>query len=222
VRQTDHLQVQCIIDSIKEQYIKDINKEYFGYTNQTIKMLLAHLHKNCCKIMIKERTDTTEAFYQAWVPLTTYIITFGHQLNKHQKKCKNINAIISEEAKTLHFIGQMYKSDYHTEEQMTKNEMQMDGNKTWLHTLQYFTKRFAQCKAYGNDCVANSSFDSAAHINNIPANHSIVSTSSDIATPNLYIKSLEESIVAAQEYVAKERTPYLGQSRSGGPNAQGT
>jgi hypothetical protein len=52
--------------------------------------------------------------------LTTHIITFGCQLNKQQKKCKNINVIILEEAKTLHFIGQMYKSNYYTKEQMTK------------------------------------------------------------------------------------------------------
>jgi hypothetical protein len=45
--------------------------------------------------MTKEQTNATEAFYQAWVPSTTHIITFGHQLNKQQKKCNNINIIIS-------------------------------------------------------------------------------------------------------------------------------
>ncbi len=29
--------VQCIIDSVKEQYIKELNKDNFGYDNQTIK-----------------------------------------------------------------------------------------------------------------------------------------------------------------------------------------
>ena len=62
--------------------------------------------------MTRERTDATKAFYQAWVPNMTHIITFGRQLNKQQKKCKTINVIISNEAKTLHFVGQMYKSDY--------------------------------------------------------------------------------------------------------------
>jgi hypothetical protein len=94
-----------------------------------------------------------------------------------------------EEAKTLHFIGQMYKSDY-TKEQMTKYEMQADVNKTWLHTLQFFTKLFAQCKAYRDNCAANSGFDSAAHINDIPTNCSLVSTSSDITTRDFDIESL--------------------------------
>jgi hypothetical protein len=117
--------------------------------------------------MMKERTNATEAFYHAWVPLTTHIIIFSHQLNKQQKKCKNINVIILEEAKTLHFVGKMYKSDYYTKEQMTKYKMQADVNKTWLHTLKL---TFCQRKACRDNCAANSGFDSAAHINNIPTN----------------------------------------------------
>jgi hypothetical protein len=35
--------VQCIIDSIEEQYIKELNREYFGYANNTIKNVLHHL-----------------------------------------------------------------------------------------------------------------------------------------------------------------------------------
>jgi hypothetical protein len=159
--------------------------------------------------MTKERTNATEAFYQAWVPSTTHIITCGHQLNKQQKKCKNINVVILDKAKTLHFIGQMYESNYYTKEQMTKYKMQADINKTWLHTLQFFTKRFAQHKAYKDDCTANSGFDSVAHINDIPTNCSLVSTSSDFTTCNIYIESLKESLAAAQEYVAKERSPTL-------------
>ena len=112
--------------------------------------------------MTKERTDATEAFYQVWVLSTTHVITCGQQLTKQQKKCKTINVVIFDEAKTLHFVGQMYKSDYFTEEQMTKYEMQRDADKVWTTTLQFFTNLYAQRKAYGNDRVANSGFDSAA------------------------------------------------------------
>ncbi len=70
--------VQCIINSVKEKYVKELNKNYFGYANQTIKMLLTHLRTNWCKVMTKERADVTEVFYQAWVSSTTHIITFGH------------------------------------------------------------------------------------------------------------------------------------------------
>jgi hypothetical protein len=40
-------------------------EDYFGYANQTIKSLLAHLCTNWCKVMTKERTDATKAFYHA-------------------------------------------------------------------------------------------------------------------------------------------------------------
>jgi hypothetical protein len=198
--------VQPIIDSVKQQYIKELNKDYFGYAHQTIKMLLTYLRTKWCKVMMKERTNATETFYQAWFPSTTHIITLGRQLNKQKKKCKNINVIISDKAKTLHFVYQMYKSDYYTEEHMTKYKMQADINKTWLRTLQSCTILFAQRKAYRDDRAANSSFGSVAHINNIPTNRSLVSTTSDFTTHDLYIESLEESLAAAREYV-KECAP---------------
>jgi hypothetical protein len=115
--------VQRIIDSIEEQYVEELNEDFFGYANQTIKSLLAHLCTNWYKVMTKECTDATEGFYHAWVPSSTHVITFGCQLTKLQKKCQTINIIISNEAKTLHFVGQMYKSNYFTEEQMTKYKM---------------------------------------------------------------------------------------------------
>jgi hypothetical protein len=95
----------------------------------------------------------------------------------------------------------------YTKEQMTKYKMQANINKTWLYILQFFTERFAERKAYGDDRAANKSSDSAAQINNIPTDCSLVSTSSDFTTRNLYIESLNESLAAAQEYVAKERAP---------------
>ncbi len=82
--------VQRIINCVEEQYVKEFNKDYFDYINQTIKMLLTHLPTKWCKVMTKECTDGAEAFYQAWVPSTTHIITFGHQLNKQQKGVRTL------------------------------------------------------------------------------------------------------------------------------------
>ncbi len=118
-----------IIDCVEEEHAEELNEEYFGYANSTIKLVLHHLRTKWCKIMTRVRTDATNAFYQAWVPNMTHIITFGCQHNIQQKKCKAINVIISNEAKTLHFIGQMYKSDYFTKEQMTKYEILVDLDK---------------------------------------------------------------------------------------------
>jgi hypothetical protein len=195
--------VQCIIDCVKEQYDKELNEEYFGYANSTIKSVLHHLRTKWCKILTRECTDATDAFYQAWVPKMTHIITFGCQLNKQQKKCKAINVIISNKAKTLHFVGQMYKSGFFTEEQMTKYEILADVDKVWEKTLTHFTDLYALRKAYGNNRVTNSSFESAAHVRENSLGHSVITTESDL-TRDLYVESLEESLAAAREYVAKD------------------
>jgi hypothetical protein len=95
--------VQPIIDSVEEQYIEELNKDYFGCANQTTKSLLENFCTNWCKVMTKECTDATKAFYHTWVPSSTHVIMFGLQLMKLQKKCRTINVIISDEAKILHF-----------------------------------------------------------------------------------------------------------------------
>jgi hypothetical protein len=97
--------LQCIIDCVEEQNVKELNEDYFGYANQTIKSLLAHLCTNWCKVMTKECTDATKAFYHTWVPGYTHVIMFGRQLTKLQKKCRTINVIISDKAKALHCVG---------------------------------------------------------------------------------------------------------------------
>jgi hypothetical protein len=203
-----NISVQRIIDCIEEQYVKELNKNYFGYANQMIKSLLVHLHTNCtnwCKVMTKECMDATKAFYHAWVPSSTHVITFGCQLTKLRKKCHTINVIISDEAKMLHFGGQMYKSDYFTEEQMTKYKMQLDTDKGWDPTLNHFSKLFAQHKAYDNNHAANSVFESAAMMDNVPSNHTIAMTtrSGDFTSRDLYIESLEKSQALACGYLTK-------------------
>ena len=67
----------------------------------------------------------------------------------------------------------MYKSDYFTEEQMTKYKMQMDADKVWMATLQFFTNLYTQRKVYGVDRAANSGFDSAALVHKYPPTKAI-------------------------------------------------
>ncbi len=200
--------VQCIIDSVEEQYVKELNEDYFGYANQRIKSLLEHLRTNWCKVMTMERTDATKAFYHTWVPSSTHVITFGCQLTKLQKKCHTINIIISNKAKALHFIGQMYKSDYFMEDQMTKYKMQLDVEKEWDPTLDHFSKLFAQCKTYGNDRAANSRFKSVATMYDVPSNRTFATSksNSDFAARDLYIESLEESLALARNYMTNAPT----------------
>jgi hypothetical protein len=133
---------------------------------------------------------------------------FGCQLKKLQKKCCTINVIISDKAKALHFVGQMYKSDYFTEDQMTKYEMQSDADKEWDPTLNHFSKLFAQRKAYSDNRTANSGFKSTATMFNIPSDCTFVTSKSndDFTSRDLYIKSLEESLALARNYMTNAPT----------------
>jgi hypothetical protein len=114
-----------------------------------------------------------------------------------------INVIISDEAKALHFVGQMYKSDYFMEEQMTKYEMQLDADKEWDPTLNYFSKRFSQRKAYNYDRAANSRFKSATTMFDIPSDCTFATSKSNgnFTACDLYIESLEESLALARDYM---------------------
>jgi hypothetical protein len=119
-----------------------------------------------------------------------------------------INVIISNKAKALHFIGQMYKSDYFMEDQMTKYEMQSDAEKEWDPTLDHFSKLFAQHKAYGNGRATNSGFESAATMFGVPLDCTFVTSKSngDFTARDLYMKSLEESLALARNYMINAPT----------------
>jgi hypothetical protein len=101
----------------------------------------------------------------------------------------------------------MYKSDYFTEEQMTKYEIFLDANRVWDKTLAHFTKLFSLRKAYGDDKAANSGFESTAHVRDHSSTCSVTTanTESDF-TRDLYIESLEESLAAAREHFASDTT----------------
>ncbi len=87
----------------------------------------------------------------------------------------------------------MYKSNYFTEEQMTKYEILADSDKVWEKNLTHFTDLYALRKAYGDNRVANSGFESAAHVRENSSGHSIITTKRNL-TRDLYVKSLEESL----------------------------
>jgi hypothetical protein len=123
------------------------------------------------------------------------------------EKCKTINVIISNKAKTLHFVGQMYKSNYFTKEQMTKYKILLDANKVWDKTLAHFMDLFSLCKDYGNNKAANSGFESTAHVHDHSSACSVITTNTESDfTHDLYIESLEESLAAAQEHCVTDAT----------------
>ncbi len=91
---------------------------------------------------------------------------------------------------------------------MRKYKMRSDADNDWDPTLDHFSKLFAQCKAYGNDCAANSRFKSATTMFNVPSDHTFATSKSngDFTARDLYIKSLEESLALARTYMTNPLT----------------
>jgi hypothetical protein len=81
-------------------------------------------------------------------------------------------------------------------------------DKAWDPTLDHLSKRFAQCKAYSDNRAVNSGFKNASAICDIPTVCTIATTTSsgDFTSCDLYIKSLEESLALAHNYVIKAPT----------------
>ncbi len=79
----------------------------------------------------------------------------------------------------------------------------MDADKEWDPTLNHFSKHFAQCKAYGNIHAANSGFESAATMFNVPSDCTFATSKSngEFTARDLYIESLKESLALARDYM---------------------
>ncbi len=97
------------------------------------------------------------------------------------------------------------------EDQMTKYEMQLDADKEWDPTLNLFSKLFVQHKAYNNNRAANSGSESAVTMFDVSSDCTIVTSKSngDFTAHNLYIKSLEESLALARNYMTITPTTAL-------------
>jgi hypothetical protein len=85
----------------------------------------------------------------------------------------------------------------------------LDADKEWDPTLDHFSKLFVQFKAYGDNRAANSGFESAATMFEVPSNWTFTTSKSNgnFTARDLYIKSLEESLALAQDYMTNAPMP---------------
>ena len=53
---------QIVQEIINEMYVEELDKDYVGYNNQTIKTILSHLKDNWCLVTTLERRQADENF----------------------------------------------------------------------------------------------------------------------------------------------------------------
>ena len=58
--------VRRMVASIKTEYIKELDKEYTGYKNETPESILAHLTTEYCKATVADQLKADENFAKPW------------------------------------------------------------------------------------------------------------------------------------------------------------
>ena len=102
---------ETIVKAIDVQYVAQLHKEYLGFSGVTIFQMLNHLCTwynitNAHQLAIKIH------FVALWGETPdTHANTYAWQLDKRQAKCADLKVVITDDNKTLHFIGQMYAAD---------------------------------------------------------------------------------------------------------------
>jgi hypothetical protein len=171
---------QSLIKSLQSGYLFCNVKDQIYHISFAIKRSAKLVHQLRCQYNITKSMHQEIEFFQKLLPNfgICWESPIAHIIPRMPTFSQRINVIISNKAKTLHFVGQMYEIKYFMEEQMTKYNMRLDTDKTWDPTLDYFSKLFAQHKAYGNVHTTNSGFESTATMYDFPSNRTIATTKS--------------------------------------------
>ena len=99
---------RAIVAAVNAQYVEELEKDYVGYKNQTIKIMVTHLHmwyvintneKLATKShFLAPRSDTPES----------HVTTCARKLDRRQVKCKDHGFTVTNDDKVDHFVAQMY------------------------------------------------------------------------------------------------------------------
>jgi hypothetical protein len=59
-----------MVASIKAEYIEELDNEYTGYDNETLKSILAHLASKYCKATVANQLKADGEFAKPWDQVT--------------------------------------------------------------------------------------------------------------------------------------------------------
>ena len=67
--------VKIIVASVGAQYLEELEEDFTGYPNCTIRDLIDHLHTSWCKILNREKIDAKAALHKPWADTHDHHIT---------------------------------------------------------------------------------------------------------------------------------------------------
>ena len=144
---------RIVTEIIDAPYVEELEEDYVGYANQTIKTVLAHLKTTWCTVTTLEKKQAAEQFQIKWNG-TTHITKYARQLDKHQKLCRDIGVPAHDNQKIQIYVEQMYACEMFDDKEMTEWEDKVTADKTWAIAKAYFEKLYRSKAKYSEERAA--------------------------------------------------------------------
>ena len=140
----NHFMVQRITgELIDSTYVEELENEYTGYTNQTIKTLINHIKTEWCVVTTMEKTKSLDRFKEKWDGVT-HITKYAKELDKRQLECTSIGAEATDAGKLQTYVESMWECDLFDDKEMNKWEDKATADKTWPNAKAYFVPLYKQ------------------------------------------------------------------------------
>ena len=105
--------VKIIAASVGAQYLKELEEDFTGYKNCTIRELIYHLRISWCKIQNQEKIDSKVAFCKPWADTPNRHITkYTRELTRSATSAINISVPCPDDEKVVIFTKNMYDSSH--------------------------------------------------------------------------------------------------------------
>ena len=152
---------RIVTEIIDAPYVEELEEDYVGYANQTIKTVLVHLKSTWCTVTTLEKKQAAEQFQIKWNG-TTHITKYARQLDKQQKLCRDIGVPAHDNQKIQIYVEQMYACEMFDDKEMTEWEDKVNADKTWAIAKRYFERLYRSKAKYSEERAARAGgYDSA-------------------------------------------------------------
>ena len=102
------MSVEAIIASVDTKYVEELEEEYVGYKNQTIKVMIEQI-RVWYVITTKEKLSIKAHFFAPWGDTPdAHVTTFARKLDRRQIKFEDHGVAVTEYDKLEYFVSQMY------------------------------------------------------------------------------------------------------------------
>ena len=123
---------------IDAMYVEEMEDEYMGYKNKTIKDVIQHLRTEWCAVTTLEKDEALKQFAVPWNRGVEHITAYCRRTDKAQKRCQDLGAAADDKTKVHNFVTCMYTTDIFDDEQMMTYEAKPAADRTWALTKKYF------------------------------------------------------------------------------------